>query len=65
MKDEYTCCALNDCNDNHGLSSCCFYCEDKRCPDRCKKKELTFCIYLMKELKEQKDDCYVNRRVEN
>lgn len=56
MKDEYTCCALNDCNDNHGLSRCCFYCEEKKCPDRCKKKELTFCIYLMKELKELNKD---------
>lgn len=56
MKDEYIYCALNDCNENKGLSKCCFYCNNKNCPDRCYKKELTFCACLMKSLKENQED---------
>ena len=56
MKDEYIYCALNDCNINKGLSRCCFYCHETKCPDRCDKTELTFCVNLMAELKELKEE---------
>ena len=58
MKDEYIYCALNDCNINKGYSKCCLYCDNTKCPERCYKKENTFCHCLMiglKEFKEEKD----------
>ena len=56
MKDEYIYCAANDCNINKGYSKCCLYCNDTKCPERCHKKENTFCNCLMAELKELKED---------
>lgn len=53
MNDGYTYCAINDCNGHDKLSKCCFFCKETECPDRCRRKELTFCVCLMQELKEE------------
>ena len=56
LKEEYSYCAVNDCRGTKYLSPCCFFCEERDCPDRCDKKENTFCVCLMKGLKELKED---------
>lgn len=47
-------CLLNDCDGFRTIRPCCFDCEERNvCPERCKKKETTFCIGLL----EEEDDC--------
>lgn len=43
-------CLLNDCDGFRTIRPCCFDCEERDvCPERCKKKETTFCIGLLEE----------------
>ena len=39
---------MNDCTGFKGIAPCCRDCP-KQCPDRCKKKETTFCVGLIEE----------------
>lgn len=46
-------CLMNDCDGFRTIRPCCFDCEERDvCPERCKKRETTFCIGLI----EEKDD---------
>ena len=46
-------CMLNDCDGFRTLQPCCLDCaEREECPERCRKRETTFCVGLI----EEKDD---------
>lgn len=41
-------CLLNDCDNFQTYRPCCLDCEERqRCPERCQRKETTFCVGLM------------------
>lgn len=43
-------CLINDCTDFKSPAPCCLDCEERqRCPDRCHKKETTFCVGVIED----------------
>lgn len=41
-------CVLNDCTDFRSVAPCCLDCPNSaRCPDRCGKKDTTYCVGLI------------------
>mgnify|MGYP006988861699 CR=1 FL=1 len=43
-------CLLNDCDSFRTVRPCCLDCEEyETCPERCQKRETTFCVGLIEE----------------